>query len=92
MVSFARALPHDELFFILAWTLSPLCSHILKSVINHTINIQSKDFERLPYPHWVRAEAKEQAIRRVRNLIDQARRGRTFSFQSPEIVELGRTL
>ena len=41
-------MPHEELFFILAWTLSPLCSHILKSVINHTINIQSKDFERCP--------------------------------------------
>jgi hypothetical protein len=88
---FLRAgVPRDELFFVLAWTLSPLCSIILKSVINHTMNIQSKDFERLPYPHWVEAEPKEQAIRRVRDMIRQARRGRKFSFESPEVVELGR--
>ncbi|MGA2063938.1 MAG: N-6 DNA methylase [Thermoguttaceae bacterium] len=82
--------PHDELFFIIAWTLSPLCSDVLKSVINHTINIQSKDFERLPYPHWVRPERKEQAILRMRDMIAAARRGRVFSFESPELVELGR--
>lgn len=88
---FLRAgVPRDELFFILAWTLSPLCSNILKAVINHTINIQSKDFERLPYPHWVEAGPKEQAIRRMRDMIRQARRGRQFSFESPEVVELGR--
>ena len=88
---FLRAgVPRDELFFIIAWTLSPLCSIILKSVINHTMNIQSKDFERLPYPHWVEAGPKEQAIRRVRDMIRQARRGRKFSFESPEVVQLGR--
>lgn len=81
--------PHDELFFILAWTLSPLCSYILKSVINHTINIQSKDFERLPYPYWVGAEAKQNAIRRILDAIDRAREGQTFSFDSSEIIELG---
>ena len=78
---------HEELLFILAWTLSPLCSRILKSVINHTMNIQSK-FERLPYPHWIRAERKEQAICRMRNLIEEARQGRSFSFDS-EIIKLG---
>jgi hypothetical protein len=81
--------PHDELFFILAWTLSPICSYILKSVINHTINIQSKDFERLPYPYWVCPEMKEHAIRTMRDLIDRARRGDVFSFESPDIVRLG---
>ena len=40
----------DEMFFILAWGLSDLCNKILKTTINHTKNIQSKDFERLPYP------------------------------------------
>jgi hypothetical protein len=80
---------HDELYFILAWTLSPLCSYILKTVINHTMNIQSKDFERLPYPHWIEPEAKQQAIRRIKHLIKQARDGREFTFQTPEIVELG---
>jgi hypothetical protein len=80
---------HEELLFILAWTLSPLCSRILKSVINHTMNIQSKDFERLPYPHWVRGERKEQTMCRMRDLVGQARKGRAFSFDSLEIIELG---
>jgi tRNA1(Val) A37 N6-methylase TrmN6 len=79
----------DELYFILAWTLAPLCSYILKSVINHTLNIQSKDFERLPYPHWVGPTIKGKAIRRMKRLIAQARQGREFSFQSPEIMALG---
>ncbi|NQU24523.1 MAG: N-6 DNA methylase [Candidatus Nealsonbacteria bacterium] len=82
--------PHDELLLVLAWTLSPLCSRILKSVINHTMNIQSKDFERLPYPYWVNPEAKEEAIRRMRDLIDHARNGEPFSFDSPEIITLGK--
>jgi hypothetical protein len=81
---------HDELFFILGWTLSPLCSQILKSVINHTMNIQSKDFERLPYPHWVSPETKERAICRMRELVERARQGQSFSFHSAEIVDLGR--
>jgi len=80
----------DELFFILAWTLSPLSSRILKSVINHTMNIQSKDFERLPYPHWMGPTAKAQAIRRMRDLVARGRRGESFTFDSPEVVELGR--
>ena len=46
---------HDELFFILGWSLTDLCNTILKEVLNHTRNIQSKDFERLPYPVWVSA-------------------------------------
>ena len=82
--------PHEELLFILAWTLSPLCSQILKSVINHTMNIQSKDFERLPYPHWVIPEKKELAVRRIKDLIEQARQGRRFSFEAREIQDLGR--
>jgi hypothetical protein len=80
---------HDELFFILAWTLSPLCSRILKSVINHTMNIQSKDVERLPYPHWVPSECKNQVIAQMRDLVDQARQGRVFSCDTKEVVELG---
>lgn len=35
---------HDELYFILGWTLTRLCNRLLKEVINHTKNIQSKDF------------------------------------------------
>lgn len=80
----------DELFFILGWTLSPLCNEILKSVINHTVNIQSKDFERLPYPHWVDSPRKQKAIKQVKSLISRAKAGEQFDLESPEIVELGR--
>ncbi|MBN1394042.1 MAG: N-6 DNA methylase [Pirellulales bacterium] len=80
---------HDKLFFILAWTLSPLCSRILKSVINHTMNIQSKDFERLPYPHWVNPKIKQKAISNMKELIEKARKGHEYSFNSEEILELG---
>jgi len=82
--------PKDELFFVLAWTLSPLCAQVLKSVINHTVNIQSKDFERLPYPHWVDPVEKEKAIRQTKDLISRANAGQKFDFDSPEILELGR--
>jgi hypothetical protein len=43
----------NELYFILAWLLTNTCTLILKNVINHTKNIQSKDIERLPYPFWI---------------------------------------
>ena len=69
--------------------LSPLCSRILKSVINHTMNIQSKDFERLPYPHWISAEKKKTAVNYMKELIEHAKRGRLYSFDSEEIVKLG---
>ncbi len=65
----------DELYFILGWACTELCTHLLKTVINHTKNIQSKDFERLPYPFWVRPENKENAIRVMRALLADAMRG-----------------
>jgi tRNA1(Val) A37 N6-methylase TrmN6 len=52
----------DELYFIIGWLNSDLCNLILKKVINHTRNIQSKDVERLPYPFWVSDENKKIAI------------------------------
>jgi hypothetical protein len=42
-----------ELFFILGWLLTDIATKLLKNVINHTMNIQSKDIEKLPYPAWV---------------------------------------
>jgi hypothetical protein len=51
-----------EIFFILGWLLTTKCNEILKKVINHTMNIQSKDIERLPYPFWVSPEDKASAI------------------------------
>ncbi len=66
----------DELYFILAWTFSPLCQRLLKEVVNHTKNIQGKDVERLPYPFWVEATHKTDIICRVRTLVADAMQGR----------------
>ena len=63
---------HDELWFILGWTLTDAATRILKGVINHTMNIQSKDFERMPYPSWVTADRREEAIELVRGAVDLA--------------------
>ena len=79
---------HDELFFILGWTLTDLCNRILKEVLNHTRNIQSKDFERLPYPVWVDAESKLQAILAVKDLVTKATAGQLFNFKSKEVLDL----
>jgi len=67
---------HDELWFILGWTNSPLATLLMKSVLNHTMNIQSKDIERLPYPWWVDADDKQTAINAVRGIVDNLRRGK----------------
>lgn len=80
----------DELFFILGWALTDLCTCILKDVLNHTRNIQSKDFERLPYPVWVPPDAKAEGIRQVQSLIGLARAGRKFTFESPEVSSLNK--
>jgi len=76
---------HDEVFFIIGWALTELCNRILKEVLNHTRNIQSKDFERLPYPFWVGAASKEKAVRTVKDWITRARAGERFSFKSQEV-------
>ena len=79
----------DEMYFILGWTWSPLCLALLKNVINHTKNIQGKDFERLPYPFWVSAEAKAEAIARVQALVSAAQAGRVFRWGDSEIAAVG---
>jgi hypothetical protein len=66
----------DELWFILGWCASPLATALMKSVLNHTMNIQSKDVERLPYPWWVGADEKQTAINAVRGIVDNLRRGK----------------
>ncbi len=81
-----EGIAEDESYFILGWTLTPLCSRILKQVINHTKNIQSKDFERLPYPFWVSSEEKEHVIRTFRGLVRRARHGERFTRASPEVT------
>jgi hypothetical protein len=78
----------DELYFIFAWTLTPLATRILKQVINHTINIQGKDVERLPYPWWVNSETKKHIVELIKSMLLQAQRGQQFNHDSKEIVEL----
>ena len=79
---------HDELFFVMGWTLTDLCTRILKNVINHTRNIQSKDFERLPYPDWVAPRAKDDAIAYMKELVCEAREGKPFNADHPFVRKL----
>ena len=69
----------DEMYFILGWGLTDLCNDILKKIINHTKNIQSKDFERLPYPFWVRHQQKLAAIELVKEMIQDGDAGKTIA-------------
>jgi len=59
----------SELFFIIGWLLTSKCNEILKNVINHTKNIQSKDIERLPYPFWVSDDDKLKVIELIKSNI-----------------------
>ena len=79
----------DELYFILGWTFSDLCHRLLKDVINHTKNIQGKDFERLPYPFWVPAETKRAVTERVKGMVREAQAGRVFRRGNAEAAEVG---
>ncbi len=79
----------DELYFILGWTFSDLCHRLLKDVINHTKNIQGKDFERLPYPFWVTAETKRAVTERVKGMVAEAQAGRMFRRADAEIADIG---
>ena len=78
----------DELYFVLAWTLTDLATGILKAVINHTRNIQSKDVERLPYPFWVEAKRKNKVIKLMKSLVEKAVSGTTYTRSSPEVQAL----
>lgn len=78
----------DELYFILGWTCTDLASSILKEVINHTRNIQSKDVERLPYPFWIEGPARSSATDAVRTMVKLGLEGRFFDRTSPEVRAL----
>jgi hypothetical protein len=80
----------DEMLFILGWALTDDCNLILKSVLNHTRNIQSKDFERLPYPVWVDEGSRAVAIEVVKGLVDRARAGECLTFSSEQVRGLNR--
>ena len=79
----------NELFFVLGWLLSPLANCILKTVINHTQNIQSKDFERMPYPWWVCSQDRDRVIVLVKAMIQDARRGKVWAWSDDAVKHLG---
>jgi hypothetical protein len=79
----------DELYFILGWTFSPLCERLLKEVVNHTKNIQGKDFERLPYPFWVPGDQKPAIVAEVRRLVAEAMAGRAVTREDADVREIG---
>ncbi len=75
----------DEIFLALGWALTNQCNKILKEVINHTKNIQGKDFERLPYPFWVTIDKKKRIIALIKDLINRAMKGTHYDYKSAEI-------
>ena len=78
--AFARdGVERDEIFFVLGWTLTELANRVLKTAINHTRNIQSKDFERMPYPWWVDAAGKSAATDKVKRMIAEADGGKLWT-------------
>ncbi len=79
----------DELYFILGWLLAPLATRVLKSVINHTRNIQSKDFERMPYPWWVPDDAKRAVISDLKTMVDAGLTGHRWTWDDPQIQQIG---
>ncbi len=78
-----------EPFFVLGWLLSPLANRILKTVINHTQNIQSKDFERMPYPWWVCPQDRHRIIALVEAMIQDAQKGKVWAWSDDAIKQLG---
>lgn len=70
ILTLRKGVEKDELYFILAWLCSNRATSILKEVINHTRNIQSKDLERLPYPFWVKNDEKNMVINETRKIIN----------------------
>jgi adenine-specific DNA-methyltransferase len=76
----------EELWFILGWLNTTLATSILKTVINHTKNIQGKDVERMPYPEWVSESNKKECIIVIENLIDDLKSGKITEI-TPEISQ-----
>lgn len=81
-------IPEDVLYFIMGWCLTDLCTSLLKGVLNHTRNIQAKDFEKLPFPAWVDDARRKKAVSLVKSLTERARNGEEIVFNSPEMQQL----
>ena len=67
--------PRSELFLILGWLQTDLATDLLKTAINHTRNIQGKDIERLPYPHWVSEGMRSEVAILVERAVTEAMNG-----------------
>ena len=80
----------SEVLFALGWLLTPLANHVLKTVINHTRNIQSKDFERMPYPWWVPSSTKARATQHVAEMIREGENGRRWARDDADVKALAR--
>ena len=78
----------EELFFVLGWLLADSANRVLKQVLNHTRNIQSKDFERMPYPWWVDFPGRRRVVDRVKAMIEEAEQGRVWSARDAEVRAL----
>ncbi len=68
--------PRSELFLILGWLQTDLATELLKAVINHTRNIQGKDIERLPYPHWISDSRRSEVAVLVERSLTEAMNGK----------------
>lgn len=78
----------DELYFILGWTLTKMCSRLQKEVLNHTMNIQGKDIERLPYPSWISTDRKQHIVKYVKQLVSSGQDGKNYKYDDVELRKL----
>jgi predicted RNA methylase len=79
----------DVLFLLIGWLATDMATLLLKECINHTMNIQGKDIERLPFPFWMSETRQSQAIEVVRYTITGMMRGVELDMV-PVIAELNR--
>lgn len=86
--AFLRAdVPRDRLFVILGWLQTDLATYLMKTVINHTRNIQGKDVERLPFPHWVSEVRLKEIGTLVERTVTQAMAGRQIDQEFSKRLE-----
>jgi len=76
-----------EIFFVIGWLHTKLATNIMKKVINHTKNIQSKDMEKMPYPHWVSQDQKAIVIKMVEEQINKMKNGENLESHFSEDLE-----
>ena len=52
------------------------------------MNIQSKDFERMPYPWWISSDEKIIVINLVKAMIEDARKGKIWLWEDEQLRQL----